>query len=192
MPEDIPHSTDDRPTKLYFGYADTTPELETLDVKTVHPDTLLESPAVFTVIGESHYVGLPTLGFHELCSCRPVSLETAYETPLSTDVERTFRFDGDTLLATTTVSGRPIDAFPGPEAATVAFRFGPNAWTTICVDEAGYETYHTYPEYGLALYTETSLRLHASRAGRSSDELTDDTVNETTATTPQQTSEHTR
>ncbi|TMT81530.1 hypothetical protein E2L06_16330 [Haloterrigena sp. H1] len=179
MPAETPHSTHDKPTALYFGYANTTPDLDAFDVKTVHPDTLLESPAVFTVIGESHYVGLPAFGFHELCSCQPVSPETAYETPLSTDVERTFRFDGDTLRATTTVSGRPMESFPGPEAATVAFRFDPGAWTTIRVDETRYETYHTYPEYGLALHTETSLYSHASHAERTCDETTTDTPQQT-------------
>ncbi|MFH5801481.1 hypothetical protein [Haladaptatus sp. CMAA 1911] len=145
------------PTTLYFGYTNATPDIASLDVKTVHPDTLLGYPAAFTVIGESHYVGFPALGFHELCSCRSLPSETTYETPLSPAVEREFRFDGDHIGATTLVAGRPIDAFPGPEAATVAYRFGPEAWTTILVTDSGYETYHTYPEHELALYTETTL-----------------------------------
>ncbi|EFW91303.1 hypothetical protein ZOD2009_14381 [Haladaptatus paucihalophilus DX253] len=156
MPSDT-HDTDHTPTTLYFGYTSDAPDLASLDVKTVHPDTLLGRPAVFTVIGESHYVGLPELGFHELCSCTSITSETAHETPLSTAVEREFRFDGERVGATTVVEGRPMSAFPGPNAATVAYRFGPDAWTTILVGDAGYETYHTYPEHDLALYTETEL-----------------------------------
>ena len=154
-----PHSdprSDDRPS-LYFEYARSAPALDELDVKAVHPDELLGRPAAFVVIGESHYVGLPSLRFHELCSCAPLSADPAGETPLSADVDRAFRFETDRLDATTTVRGRSLDAFPGPEVATVAHRFGPGAWTTLAVTDAGYETYHTYPEYGLALSTETRL-----------------------------------
>ncbi|SFK64031.1 hypothetical protein SAMN04487950_0328 [Halogranum rubrum] len=147
------------PAELYFEYARETPALDELDVKTVHPDDLLGSPAVFTVIGESHYVGLPELDFHELCSCTPLSAEQSHETPLSTDVDREFRFESARIAATTTVVGKPLAAFPGPEESTVAYQFGPDAWTTIRVDDAGYETYHTYPEHGLALYTETTFDL---------------------------------
>ena len=156
MPADTHSET---PAELHFGYTSAAPDLTAVDVRAVHPDTLLGVPAVFTVIGESHYVGLPAYGFHELCSCRPLPSETTYDTPLRTDVDREFTLDGDGVAATTVVEGRPIDAFPGPDGATVAHRFGPDAWTTIRVAEAGYETYHTYPEHRLALYTETRLTL---------------------------------
>ena len=169
MPSDTT-PTPDRPAELYFGYADVAPDLGAFDVKRVHPDTLLGRPAAFTIIGESHYVGLPALGFHEICSCAPLSLEATYATPLSRDAEREFRFDGGRLGATTVVAGRNIEAFPGPDEATVAFRFGPDAWTTIHVRDAGYETYHTYPEHGLALHTETELVPHAADAEPSIDD----------------------
>lgn len=167
-PTPTPTPADDR-LKLYFEYTTTTPALDAFDVKAVHPDELLGRPAVFTVIGESHYVGLPALGFHELCSCRPLSAEPTHETPLSTDVDREFRFrfDGGRRGATTVVVGRPLDAFPGADGATVAYRFEPRAWTTIDVTETGYETYHTYPEHDLALHTETRLTAHASPVSRS-------------------------
>lgn len=159
MPSDEHSETLTTPSELYFEYTRETPDLAALDVKTVHPDDLLGSPAVFTVIGESHYVGLPERGFHELCSCKPLSASTgrSHETPLSTGVEREFRFERDRLTATTSVAGRPLAAFPGPDEATVAYRFDPEAWTTIRVGDAGYETYHTYPEHDLALYTETTF-----------------------------------
>ena len=149
-------STDVRP-KLYFEYGRTRPALDTLEVKTVHPDELCGRPAVFTIIGESHYVGLPRLGFHELCSCKPLSTDPTYETSLSTAVDREFHFGNERLDATTVVRGQPIDAFPDPNEATVAYRFGPRAWTSVTVDGGGYETYHTYPEYELALHTATTI-----------------------------------
>lgn len=153
------------PGELYFGYTADRPDLTAVDVKTVHPTTLLGRPAVFTVIGESHYVGVPALGFHELCSCRPLASATTHETPLTTAVEREFRFDGDRVTARTDVVGRPLAAFPGSEDATVAHRFGPDAWTTLRATEDGYETYHTYPEYDLALFTETRLVVPGADGG---------------------------
>ena len=156
-----PHSPSDsdsnaRPA-LYFRYASSPPALDALDVRAVHPAELLGRPAALTVIGESHCVSLPALGFHELCSCAPLSGESAFEARLSVGAEREFGFEGVRVDAATVVSGRPLDDFPDPAGATVAYRFGSRAWTTISVTDAGYETYHTYPEHGLALYTETRL-----------------------------------
>ncbi|RDZ62608.1 hypothetical protein C5B90_15670 [Haloferax sp. Atlit-12N] len=145
------------PTELYFGYSADVPDLTTVDVKTVAPATLAGEPAVLTVIGESHYVGLPAFDFHELCSCKPLPHERTHETPLSVGAEREFSFESDRLDARTVVEGRPLGDFPGPDDATVAYRFDPDAWTTIRVGDGGYETYHTYPECDLALYTETTM-----------------------------------
>ncbi|WP_396613678.1 hypothetical protein ACH9L7_18520 (plasmid) [Haloferax sp. S1W] len=154
MSSEIPTET---PTALYFGYATEVPDLASVEVKTVHPGTLVGELAVFTVIGESHYVGIPGLDFHELCSCKPLPSEQTHETPLSVGVEREFYFESEQLDARTVVTGAPLDSFPGPDESTVAYRFGPDAWTTIHASDIGYETYHTYPEYELALYTETRL-----------------------------------
>jgi hypothetical protein len=170
------------PPKLHFAYAPTEPDLSAVDVKRVVPASLLGDPAALTVIGESHYVGVPALSFHEVCSCRPTAGETADVTAvvaLERGVERSVSFETDRVRAGTRVEVRPLDAFPGAEGADAAFRFGPEAWTTISLgggvapDEsdatdsaetpAAYETYHTYPEYDLAVYTETTL----SRSGES-------------------------
>ena len=173
-------STHDQPTALYFGYTTVAPDLASVEVKTVHPESLLGEPAVFTVIGESHYVGIPTLDFHELCSCKPLSSETTHETPLSVGVDHAFDFESEQLHAQTVVEGRPLDHFPGAGDATVAYRFGPDAWTTIHATDAGYETYHTYPEYELALYTETRLTLNPSETA----EFTAQTAQQTTTPNP--------
>ncbi|ELZ95914.1 hypothetical protein C440_06477 [Haloferax mucosum ATCC BAA-1512] len=159
----MPSQPHDSPTALYFGYASEVPNLASVEVKTVHPATLVDSPAVFTVIGESHYVGLPSLEFHELCSCKPLPSEQTHETPLVADAEHEFRFESDHLDAHTTVEGKSLDEFPGPNESSISYRFGPDAWTTIRVEPSGsgYETYHTYPEYDLALYTRTELDPHS-------------------------------
>ncbi|AFK20843.1 DUF2617 family protein (plasmid) [Haloferax mediterranei ATCC 33500] len=172
-----PHSSE-TPTALYFGYTTEVPNLASVEIKTVHPETLLDSPAVFTVIGESHYVGLPALDFHELCSCKPLPSEQTHETPLAVGAEHEFHFESNRLDAQTTVEGKSLDAFPGPDDATVAYRFGPDAWTTIHVASSGdgYETYHTYPEYDLALYTETNLTPTSSGVAGPATETTNQTT----------------
>lgn len=145
------------PPKLHFAYATTAPSLEPFDVKTIHPDDVAGRPGAFAVIGESHYVGVPALDFHEVCSCEPLSGERVRAVALEPGAERTFSFESERLDARTRAAVRPLDAFPGSEHADVAHRFGPDAWTTVRVRDDGYETYHTYPEYDLALYTDTRL-----------------------------------
>ncbi|WP_128478727.1 DUF2617 family protein [Halorussus pelagicus] len=180
-PTDPPNRRTDAPN-LHFAYASSEPNLEVFDVKRVVPSELCGEPAALTVIGESHYVGVPALDFHEICSCKPVSGDSTAVTPLELGVEREFAFETDRLRVETLAEVRPIEAFPGQEEADAAFRFGPDAWTTITLDPAGsgeraaatdesvadasgtYETYHTYPEHGLAVYTFTEL--HSARRAR--------------------------
>ncbi|WP_436926382.1 hypothetical protein [Halosimplex amylolyticum] len=61
----------------------------------------------------------------------------------------------DGLRCTTVVERRPLAAFPAEGTFDLAYRFGPDAVTTVDVLADGYETYHTYPEFDLALYTRT-------------------------------------
>lgn len=169
------------PPELHFAYASSAPSLEPFDVKTVHPDELAGSPGAFAVIGESHYVGVPALGFHEVCSCEPLSGERVRTIPLDFGVERTLSFETDRLDVRTRAAVRPLDAFPGDDAADVAYRFAPGAWTTIEIGDAEYETYHTYPELDVALYTETTLtpRLAASSRARAEDPASERTSDDT-------------
>lgn len=180
MPQNDSSTHGDRP-KLHFAYATSEPNLDAFDVKRVVPSDLCGEPAALTVIGESHYVGVPALDFHEVCSCKPVSGDSTAVTPLESGVEREFAFETDRLRVETDAEVRPIEEFPGPDGADAAYRFGPDAWTTIelnsspesartgseastPVSSATYETYHTYPEHGLAVYTFTGL--HFARRAR--------------------------
>lgn len=156
--ESTARQTTDEPTALYFAYTPSTPDLDRFDVKRVVSTEILDRPATLTVIGESHYVGVSRLGFHEVCSCKPLPAETMHCAPLERDLERTFSFENERISATTVIETRPLDSVP-VEESDVAYRFDPDAWTTISVSSAtdAYETYHTYPEYDLALYTHTRL-----------------------------------
>ena len=171
---DSSSGADERPT-LHFAYAAEAPTMASFDVKEVAPGTLL---------------GAPALGFHELCSCRSLpgaSLSVA----LVPGLRRVFETEVGEVRVETEAAVTGLDAFPGADGADVAFRFDPGAWTTIDVGvdagedgavavdngghagerghDAGYETYHTYPEYDLAVYTATRL-VRIADADRPGDE----------------------
>ena len=108
------------------------------------------------VIGSSHYVSAPALDFHELSTCDPVDCEGKTTIPLE-EGGRTRRLSHETdrLRCETEIEHRPLSAFPEDGEFDLAYWFGGEAVTTITVDDDGYENYHTYPEFDLALYTRT-------------------------------------
>jgi hypothetical protein len=122
---------------------------------------LLGAEFTFRVIGSSHYVSAPAYDFYELASCEPVDAETVTTVPLAAvgaearDRDRTLTYERDDLSCSVHVESRPLDAFPAERSFDLAYWFEERAATTIDVGEDGYETYHTYPERDLALYTRT-------------------------------------
>lgn len=170
-PEDSQHGSTHESSpheRLYFAYTRTAPPLDQFDVKRVVSADLLGTPATLTIIGASHYIGSQQLGFHELCSCTPLDSESMYRVPLTRTVDRSFTFENDRLSASTTVETRPLSDRPDEQTADVAYRFGPDAWTILTVTADAYETYHTYPEYELTLYTRTRLTAITSAESRGS------------------------
>jgi hypothetical protein len=148
-------------TDLHFAYASDPPDVERFDVKTLTPGELLGRPCAFAVIGQSHLVSAPALDYHEVCSCDPLPAAASQTTTLDPGASGRVAFESDAVRAETTVRVEPLSAFPGAEGTDAAFRFGPDAWTTVAVadDGAGYETYHTYPERDASVRTETTLTL---------------------------------
>jgi len=63
------------------------------------------------------------------------------------------RFESGGLCCETVVDRRPLSAFPDGASFDLSYRFGADAVTTVDVGTDRYETYHTYPEFDLALYT---------------------------------------
>lgn len=61
------------------------------------------------------------------------------------------------ILAETVVEGRSHSAFPAERPFDVCYRFGRDAVTAIAVDGNRFETFHTYPEFDLTVYSETEL-----------------------------------
>ncbi|MEZ3117337.1 DUF2617 family protein [Halobaculum sp. MBLA0147] len=121
--------------------------------------SVLGVPFTFRVIGNSHAVAAPALDFYELSSCAPVDRDG---TPVTLDPAgetRRLVHETDRLRAETVVERRPLAAFPDEESFDLCHRFEPEAVTTVDVGERRFETYHTYPEYDLTVFSRTSLRL---------------------------------
>lgn len=137
---------------------------------------LLGAEFTFRVVGSSHYVSAPAYDFHELSTCDPVDADGATTLRLDgptvddadpsepaadgtggSDGRRRLTYAADGLACVTCVERRPLTAFPAGGAFDVSYRFGEDAYTTIDLAPDGYETYHTYPEFDLALYTRTTF-----------------------------------
>jgi len=124
----------------------------------------------FRVVGSSHYVSAPAYDFHELSSCEPVpgegvatihldagqvSAESSESDGTPAAPTRHLTHETDALRCETFVERRPLAAFPADASFDLAYWFDDAAVTTIDLRPDGYETYHTYPEFDLALYTRT-------------------------------------
>lgn len=114
---------------------------------------------LFRIIGASHFISAPEVGFHEVASCRPVSASAAVERVLELDSSGSERLShrSEGIECDVTVDLGSLDAFPRNETFDLSYRFAPDAYTTIDIFETGYETYHTYPEHDLTVYTETDF-----------------------------------
>ena len=144
-----------KPTQtLYLAYLNTRSDLDELDIKHQKKNQFFGAEFTFTVIGSSHYIKSEELGFHELLSCKPINEDLVKTLPLDMGIEQTVKHETEDFTVKTVVRGEPLDQFPDPETFDIAYRFGPDAYTTInCLSNNTYETYHTYPEHDLALYT---------------------------------------
>jgi hypothetical protein len=145
---------------LYLAYpADRCPAGH-FDIKHQETGEIAGYNAIFTVIGSSHCITVPELSYCEIASCEPIETEPAERLPLILGMARTVRYDSEHLTAHTKAEVRPLSAFPDPDTFDISYQFGPCAYTTIHQPESDtYETYHTYPERDIALYTRTQLTL---------------------------------
>jgi len=139
-------------------------DLRIFDSLTTH---VLGTSFTFRIIGSSHYVSAPAYDFHELSSCEPVpgkDVETIHldgpqqdTTHGCTATATTLEYETERLHCETMIERRTLDAFPAEASFDLAYWFEEDAATTIDIGADGYETYHTYPEFDLALYTRTTF-----------------------------------
>jgi len=153
-------------TTLHLQQGRTPPDLASFDVRRRAEPSVRGTATTVAVLGSSHYVGVPAIGYYELCSCRPLEGPSVETIPLERGFERHVAFDHGGLAVETSLDGQPLAAFPGPEDVTVAYRFGPDAYTTVDVNDEAIETYHTYPEFDLALRSQTTFEMVSDRRSR--------------------------
>lgn len=143
--------------RLFVGFGSTSPDCDRLTVFAETTVDLCGTTAEVAVIGSSHYVYAPELAFREMISCKSLSHDAVAELPLPGGEDRRLRYAGESVTAETAVSIRDIDTYPADRDFELAYEFAPDAYTAIAVDGDSYETYHTYPEHGCLVYSETTL-----------------------------------
>ncbi|SEN10531.1 Protein of unknown function DUF2617 [Halorientalis persicus] len=143
--------------RLFVGFGSDSPDCDRLTVFAETTVDLCDAPAEIAVIGSSHYVYAPDLAFREMISCKSLSHDAVAELSLPEGDDRRLRYAGESVIAETAVSIRDIDTYPAGRDFELAYEFEPDAYTAIAVDGDGYETYHTYPEHGCLVYSETVL-----------------------------------
>ena len=144
--------------RLFVGFGSESPDCTRLTVFAETTVDLCGTAAEVAVIGSSHYVYAPDLCFREIVSCKPLPHDAVAELPLPDGDDQRLRYAGESVTAETAVSIRDIDTYPTDRAFDLAYTFEPDAHTAIAVDGDSYETYHTYPEHGCLVYSETQLR----------------------------------
>jgi hypothetical protein len=140
---------------LYVGFTTRAPDLDGVEVYERLAAELFGVQFTFDVIGTSHHVAAPGVDFHEVASCERLPGGTVHEYPLRPGVDETLRFRTDGVACETRVwteAGAELPTDPD-----VGYVFSEAARTAIRVGDAGYETFHTYPEHGLTVRSETGL-----------------------------------
>jgi hypothetical protein len=142
---------------LHFAVGGRRPEVPGMEVFDRLETTLLAAPVEVSVIGSSHFLAAPELDFYETASCKPVRAPGATSLALSRDLDTEVTFETDTVAGRSVARGEPLATFPDDRPFDLRYDFGERAVTAIDVYDDGLETYHTYPEFDLSLYTETRL-----------------------------------
>lgn len=147
---------------LYVEYPAESACPDAMDVKKTETFAVLGERFTFRIIGNSHVITAPALGFAELVSCRPLGEHPTTEVPLTQGYHDTVTARTGPVTAQTSIRCLPLDAFPRQSEFSLQYRFAEDAYTTITLreDTHGYRTYHTYPGHDIAVYTQSSLTRH--------------------------------
>jgi len=141
---------------LHFGYEITNPDrLSVYDEATV---TIGGVAFELAVIGSSHCVRAPSIGFAEIASCDDRTVGDCRTIEIDDQRSTTVGYETGAVDCETRISVDPIERFPGERAFDLRYDFAQRAVTAIEVRDRGYETWHTYPEHDCAVYTETTFQ----------------------------------
>lgn len=144
---------------LRFGVNQEKPSLESTSIEdTIYAQTEKEfigHEFVFNIIGSSHYIYCEDIPYYEISSCKPVDASSVYSIRLNTNINLEFKFTSDDIQTEIKVKSHELNAFDTDKTYDLQYKFAENAYTTINLNENSYTTWHTYPEFDLALFTET-------------------------------------
>lgn len=148
---------------LYFGFSRKPPRFD--EMRVFESETLQFCGVDFTfnIIGYSHYIEAPGIDYYELCSCRHPAEdgdpEAQFTFPLDTGTSLNLGAALGEVDVETKVETGPLAMFPEDDDFDLVHEFSDDAYTTIKLlpDENAYETYHTYPEIDLTVYTRNTL-----------------------------------
>lgn len=168
---DCPSAGDHRYDTLYFYLSEDEPDRESLNVYESLECKFLGVPFEFNIIGSSHYIRSEAYGFHELASCEKdaagsssdiISLALSDEEhtrsyPYAGSLSRQTQLHSHDINCRVVVKDYPLSEFDATANYDVSYKFEENAYTAISIGESQYETWHTYPEFDLALYTRTEF-----------------------------------
>lgn len=150
-------------SKLYLYHFDSRPDISELNVKKKQVKHINGCKFIFRIIGSSHYIECEKLGVYELLSCKATDKESTAVVELLADTEEVEVSDVESknITLTTELIGEPLSEFDSSDTYDMKYKFGENAYTTITYGVRGgniwYETYHTYPEFDLAFYSQTTI-----------------------------------
>lgn len=146
---------------LRFGVNDEKPRLESTSIEdTIYSKTEAEfigHDFVFNIIGSSHYIYCNDISYHEISSCKPVNASSVYSIKINTNINLQLTFETRNIKTQTNVKSYSLDRFVESKDYDLKYKFSEDAYTTIDLREQSYITWHTYPEFDLALFTETDF-----------------------------------
>jgi hypothetical protein len=152
--------TGDATGRLHVGFSHEPLRVPDAEVYGRHRERLLGEEFTFEVVGQSHRVAAPAVEFHEVASLAAVCDDgngTVYTLSLSADLGREFAFAGEAFDARTVLTGGPLTAYPADRSFDLRCEFDSGAETAVAVADRGYETYHTYPQRDVTLYSRTTF-----------------------------------
>jgi hypothetical protein len=145
--------------RLHFAVSPNQPKMHGVTTYARLEKEFLDRAFVFSIIGQSHYIYTATDSFHEVCSCLPLAVDSdgaaTDDISLHHGRESTFNATIDGLVARTNVTVESIEEFSESRKWSLAYRFAPDAFTTISIGTSEYTTWHTYPDLGVAVHTRT-------------------------------------
>lgn len=146
--------------QLHFNLNTEPPDLDDMTIYESIETGFLGHDFVFNIIGSSHYINCPALNYHETSSCDTMRNGEIHSYRLTKSIDAHFTFKNNNVEVRVHVDSRPLETFPDGKDFDVFYEFEENAITSLQINQESYETYHTYPEYDLNLYTQTEFIKH--------------------------------